>query len=279
MNVESRLRQLEIANKRMRFLLLCVGTIATLSWVCDGLVSFADAGAKVEVQNVVRAKSFQVVNDKGKLVVELGSLDGTADDDVGSITTFNSAGKPLIRLRHSIGKEGGQIVVYNGHGDASSNEKIVIKSFTAGDKSSGAISIAGPSGENVFEAGIHEGADFVEPVIALSDWTGNYLVVMKPDNHTIRGGYLCTFNANKQKMVELGRSILPNNEPYGGSVFTFSPNGTPLVGMASNPLGDGSVGTLSKTGKYVVVITGSAEGGVANFYNRNGTAKGSSDGR
>jgi hypothetical protein len=123
MDIEQRFAHLERSNRRLRTGLLSL-TIAITTVLIVGL-------AKPEkVPDVIQAKEFQVVNDKGKILVRMGApLDRgvltTYNDKMqilvdigglgkGAITTYNGKGQRLVRLGDAA--FGGWIEIYNGEG-------------------------------------------------------------------------------------------------------------------------------------------------------------------
>ena len=65
------------------------------------------------VPDVIQAKKFEVVNDEGKVIVELSNLIGGGVDN-GMLVTRTSKGQTLVKL--SAGPSGGAVVTENGKG-------------------------------------------------------------------------------------------------------------------------------------------------------------------
>ena len=89
MTIEERFERLERTNRRYRW-----GIVITIT-----LVAIAEIVATViligyYVPDVIRAKSFEVVNEEGTTLVKLGA---TKDDD-GMVETFSAKGTRLVGL-------------------------------------------------------------------------------------------------------------------------------------------------------------------------------------
>ena len=65
------------------------------------------------VPDVIQAKKFEVVNDEGKVIVELSNLKGGGVDN-GKLVTRTSEGQTLVKL--SAGSGGGTVRTENGEG-------------------------------------------------------------------------------------------------------------------------------------------------------------------
>ena len=103
MDIEQRIAHLERSNRHLRIGLVIL-TIAITTVLIVGQ-------AKPEkVPDVIQAKQFQVVNDKGQKLVRLGAPRGE-----GGITTYNDKGQALVTL--SVMPNGdGAITTLNGKG-------------------------------------------------------------------------------------------------------------------------------------------------------------------
>ena len=101
MNIEQRFAHLERSNRRLRTGLLSL-TIAITTVLIVG---------QVRVPNVIQAKAFQVVNDKGKKLVGLG----TTASGKGTVTTFNGKGQELVGLGATVDGNG-VVVTFDGDG-------------------------------------------------------------------------------------------------------------------------------------------------------------------
>ena len=120
----ARLRRLEKSQARYRFAFLLTATIA------GGLCLL---GAKHRTDDLIQAKSFEVVNDDGKVLARLSSAadkgemslykaDGTplvnvysSVDNTGRVDLFNAGGKPMISMS-STSTGAGSIIVNNTSG-------------------------------------------------------------------------------------------------------------------------------------------------------------------
>ena len=123
-----RLRKLEKSQARYRLAFLSTAALAT--FLC------LSGAKKHAVDDLVQAKSFEVVNDDAKVLARLSSAAGKGElrmfkadgtplvnvsssvDDTGRVDVFNSTGKPMISLS-SVSTGGGSIVVNNSLGSLS----------------------------------------------------------------------------------------------------------------------------------------------------------------
>ena len=101
--IETRLLALEKSNRLYKHSLIVVIAAAAILFI----MSFT---RKDPVEDTLRAKNFEVVNDQNKVLVKLTTLDGS-----GRITTYNPSGEKQIDvLPNNVG--GGSFIVYDGKG-------------------------------------------------------------------------------------------------------------------------------------------------------------------
>ena len=106
MTTDTRIESLETQVRTLKRMLFGVFGVV----VVGGLLA---ATTLQSVPDVIRAKKFEVVNDEGKVIVELWNLEiGGVDNGV--LVTRDSAGKALVGLGASSG--GGIVVTENGKG-------------------------------------------------------------------------------------------------------------------------------------------------------------------
>lgn len=85
-SIELRLQALEKANRRYKQILFSVAVVtATLA--------FMAFNNKKPAPDLIQAKTFEVVNDQGKVLVRMNTLDGS-----GRVTTFNPSGEKQLDL-------------------------------------------------------------------------------------------------------------------------------------------------------------------------------------
>jgi hypothetical protein len=99
------------------------------------------------VPDVIQAKKFEVVNDEGKVIVELSNLRGGGVDN-GMLVTRTSAGGTLVKL--ASGPSGGRVATENGEG-----QNLVV--FGGGPEGGGELGILNKDGKTV--AGLLSGPD------------------------------------------------------------------------------------------------------------------------
>jgi hypothetical protein len=116
-----RLRKLEKSQSRYRIAFLFTTAIA---------VGLCLLGAKHRTDDLLQAKSFEVVNDDGKVLARLSSVEGKGEmrlfkadgtplvnvyssvDNTGRVDLFNAGGKPMISMSSS-STGAGSIIVNN----------------------------------------------------------------------------------------------------------------------------------------------------------------------
>ena len=114
-----RLRKLERSQARYRAAFLATAAFAAI--LCT-------TGARRQVQDLLQAKSFEVVNDDGKVLARFSSIRGKGDfrtfradgnplvsmissnDDSGRVELYNADGKPIITLSTSTTGAGSMVV-------------------------------------------------------------------------------------------------------------------------------------------------------------------------
>ena len=130
MNIEQRFAHLERSNRRLRTGLLSL-TIAITTVLIVG---------QVRVPNVIQAKAFQVVNDKGKKLVGLG----TTVNGEGVVSTYNDKGQRLVRLAATVNGKGA-VRTFNGEGQilvglgVTENGKGVVVTFDGDGQLTGSL--------------------------------------------------------------------------------------------------------------------------------------------
>ena len=95
---EERMETLEKQVRRQRRWNIALGVMV----VVGGLMA---AKGVQEVPDVIQAKKFEVVNDEGKVIVELSNVQGGGVDN-GFVLTRNSVGQTLVKLGVTSGGQG-----------------------------------------------------------------------------------------------------------------------------------------------------------------------------
>ena len=88
----TRLHRLEKSQMRYRVAFLATAAFAT---------ALCLMGAKRHAEDLVQAKSFEVVNDEGKVFARFSSVEGK-----GELRTFKSDGTPLVNVSSSVDNSG-----------------------------------------------------------------------------------------------------------------------------------------------------------------------------
>ena len=130
-NIILRLRKLERSQARYRAgFLVTAGLAAVLCTI----------GARRQTQDLLQAKSFEVVNDEGKVLARFSSIKGKGD-----FRTYRADGNPLVSMSSS-SDDSGRVELYNADGKSA----IVLSTSTTG---SGSLVINSSSGERSVQIG------------------------------------------------------------------------------------------------------------------------------
>ena len=131
-NFEKRFTALEKSNARYRLIIFCMLTVITYFTI----IAFSPAG----VPEVVQAKKFEVVDDRGNVLVRLENYNGS-----GAITTFLPNGNTLTDIVPTKSESGG-IVLYDGKG----KKNMTLTDVNGGG---GSLVILNPAGQNILSLG------------------------------------------------------------------------------------------------------------------------------
>jgi hypothetical protein len=101
-SLEDRVETLERENRRYRRALV-IGVLAVCAFAAFGF-------GEQQVQEKVQAKTIEVVDKNGKVLVRLGEFEGN-----GAVTTFNPSGQYLVDIVPTKSNSGGA-VFYDGKG-------------------------------------------------------------------------------------------------------------------------------------------------------------------
>ena len=231
MNIEQRLTQLERTNRRLRTGLISL-TIAIATVLIVGQAK------PEEIPDVIKAKSFKVMNNKGKALVVLMS-----DDKTGSVFINDAEGEPLVMI-HAAVTGIGTVVTYNGKGQK------LLRLGATDDGEVGVFQNFNGKGQKLVEL-----SSTVEGQGALATYNdkGQYIVRV---GASAGQGMLSTYNGKGHELVELG--VLPNG---AGAVVTYNGKGQELVGLGATVNGEGSVATFNDKGQKLVGLGVLKDGG------------------
>jgi len=174
--IEQRILKLE---KSLRAYRIFLGTSLTL------LVAFVlmSSGKKDQVPDVIKAKTFQVVDDRGNVLVLMNKEKGN-----GQVATYNPAGQKLVRLFTSDG-DAGAINTFDAAG--SLNFKV-----TRTTEGGGYMALYNSFNKEVMEVGVTKsGAGYLQ----VNDKAANKLVKMTTT--TDGGGHLSLTRDDKETII------------------------------------------------------------------------------
>jgi hypothetical protein len=213
---EQRIIRLE---KSVRFYRLC---LAGLLVVFTGLVIMS-FDKKNAVPDLIQAKAFQVVDDRGKVMVQLDK-----ERNNGHISTYDPQGKRLVSLITTDGGAGG-INTFGRNGD-------LLFKLTNTAEGGGYMALFNGKGNPVGEMGItvDESGYF-----RLNDREGKKLVWMTYTQGG--GGYLSLSNNNYESM----RFSTPD---AGGRMAIYNGNDTRIIYLGAQDTKDGNITVWNSTG-------------------------------
>jgi hypothetical protein len=237
--IETRLRKLERTNRIYKkiFLLLIAGCAIVLT-------AFRNRNA---VPDVLQAKSFEVVDDQGNVLVRVGQ-----DAGFGLVKTFNKYGKKLVNITYTTKNEG-FIGVENGN----DRENIRLSSSGSGG---GYIGVFNTSSQKVAILSDEEGGGY----LGLCNNSGDIKALLK--SQVDAGGFLAMYNSSGYSMASLLQTITGS-----GDLYIRNNNGDDRIRLSVSDAG-GSVHVFnnSKT-KVVDMGVTTAQNGIVNTYNSGGT--------
>tara|TARA_B100001059_G_scaffold208149_1_gene220213 strand:- start:215 stop:916 length:702 start_codon:yes stop_codon:yes gene_type:complete len=228
---EERMETLETQVRRQRRWNIALGVVV----VVGGLM--AAKGIQV-VPDVIQAKKFEVVNDAGKVIVELSNVQGGGVDN-GKLVTRNSTGGTLVTL--IAGPDGGVVETHNGKGQT----LVAISATTEGE---GSVTTKNGKGQTLVKLSAGPEGGFVET----QNGKGQALVTLSAT--TDGKAVVETQNGKGQALVLLGST------PMGGRVMCTNAIGKPVVLVMASPIdGSGLVMTLDPSGKEPTSVTPTPE--------------------
>ena len=200
--------------------------------------------------DLIQAKKFELVDDKGNVLIRLSENDGN-----GTMKTYRSDGKRLLNLTYTTKNEG-----YIGVEDGADHELIRFSSTTSADGGGGYISIYNPSGKRTMSL--------------CNQYSGGNIYVCNSDgytraaiqNNSAAGGYLALNNSSGNIAIQLSQTSSGN-----GDLYINSNSGDERVRLSVSSSG-GNV-QLKNNSKTMVVEMGvtAGEHGIINTYNSGGT--------
>lgn len=238
--IEIRLQKLEATNRRYK-------TILVLMIASFGIIFMAFRSPKT-VADVIQAKRFEVVDDKGNVLVNLSQ-----DNGKGTIKTYNQAGKKLVNITYTTNQEG-FLSLEDGKGQE------MMRLSSANDVGGGYIGIFNPSGKRTLILCNDESGGNVY----VSNSDGNSRATMQCNSSA--GGFLALYNSSGYTAVKLTQTSSGN-----GDVYVNNYNGDERVRLSvSSSAGNLQIKNNSKN--MVVELGGTAgENGTINTYNSGGT--------
>lgn len=228
MTIEDRIAKLETSNRRLRLMLL--------GFALTGAVGIGLGMTQAsKVPEVIQAKRFEVVNDKGMAVVSLS----TNIAGKGFVGTFNSSGDKLVTITSS--PNGGVVSTYNQKGGH-------VTSLGACEHG-GKIMTRNTEGKTVFLAD------------ADNDGHGFMQVVNSQGSLLARVGALPNRAAGSVEVFNEtgGLTVGINSGTTGdGMVNTYGGGGTKLASLTATQDGDGGVLAFDRDGKLRGTLSGGA---------------------
>ena len=106
MSTEERIAVLELQYRNMKRIVLGISAVISLNFAICALIIVGFFVSAASAPDVIQAKMFELVNDEGKVIVELSNL-RVGGVDNGMLVTRNSAGEALVQL--SAGPGGGRL--------------------------------------------------------------------------------------------------------------------------------------------------------------------------
>lgn len=221
--LESRVANLEKSLKIYRI------SIFTIIIVVAGFVLMSFHNKKNPVADLVQAKAFQVVDDRGKVLVEINQEDGngqlstftpagkrlvsffTTDDGAGGLNTFSKEGKVLFKVTNNT-EGGGYMTLFNSEG----NE---VTEFGTTNIESGYIRVNDRKGNRM-------------AWLTYTEEGGGYFSLAKDGTEMIRlstpavGGRMGIYNEAKTRIGFIGAQ-----DNKDGNISIWDATGTRTVGL------------------------------------------------
>lgn len=216
-SLEQRVAKLEKSLHLYR--LSFIGIIA----VASALLTMSFKNTKSTVPDLVQAKTFQVVNDAGKVLVEINKEDGN-----GQLSTFNSSGQKLVSL----------FTTNDGAGGLNTFDKDGTVLFKVTNTSSGGgyMALFNGQAKEIAELGVTTNES---GYIRLNDRYANKQIWMTYT--TDGGGYLSLLKDN----LEMIRLSTP---AAGGRVGIYNNSNTRIVYLGAQENKDGNITLWNSTG-------------------------------
>ncbi|MDP4264143.1 MAG: hypothetical protein Q8941_16565 [Bacteroidota bacterium] len=214
--LEQRVMQLE---KNIRFCHFCfAGLVLVLASFI--ILSFNN---RKSAPDVIEAKAFHVVDERGNTLVELNKEDGN-----GQISTFTPAGKRLVSLFTTDGGTGG-LNTFDKNGQ-------VLFKVTNTTEGGGYMALFNSEGKEVTELGV---TDIESGYMKLNNRYGNKLVWM---TYTQDGGGYLSLSKEGQEMIRLSTPAI------GGRMGIYNNSNTRVIYMGTQDNKDGNVTIWNSAG-------------------------------
>ena len=215
-SLEQRVAQLE---KNNRFYRLCfAGSLIVVA----GLV-FMSFNNKKTPPDVLEAKAFHVVDDRGNVIVKINKEDGN-----GQMTTYTPAGKKLVSLFTSDGGGGG-INTFDKNGE-------VIFKVTRTTEGGGYLALFNGGLQEIAELGVTDGES---GYFRLNDRNGKKQVWM---TYTKDGGGYLSLSKDDQEMFRFSTPAV------GGRMGIYNSSNTRIAYMGTQDTKDGNITVWNSSG-------------------------------
>jgi hypothetical protein len=214
--LEQRLARLEKNVRYYRFGFAGLLTAVTV-------FAFMSFNRKLPAPDVIQAKTFQVVDDQGRVLVELNKEDGN-----GQISTFTASGNKLVSMFTSDGGAGG-INTFGKDG------KVIFK-VTNTTEGGGYMALFNGAGSEVGELGV---TNAQSGYLRLNDSKGDKLIWMTYTQDG--GGYLSLSNEGQETM----RFSTPD---AGGRMGIYNGSNTRIAYIGSQDNKDGNITVWNNAG-------------------------------
>ena len=216
--IETRLKKLEKNNRLYRFFFITITTF--------GIIYFFTFGRQ-PAPDVITAKSFQVVDNDGKVLAQLGN-----DYSAGTLKLYDNNGNKIVNLIKNT-EGAGAILLYDSRGQFTWSAS----STTGGG---GWMGIYNSDGNEVFSSGCtkkNTGYLFV------NNQKGDYMFRVTY-TEGVEGGWLGLYNGDGKNTI-LSMSPTSNND---GVINFYNRSNTRIVSVGGTPTGDGAVSTWNGSG-------------------------------
>jgi hypothetical protein len=263
---------LELRIEKMEKQLRLYRILFSVIVVAAGFFLFTSFDNRDQVQNIIKAKEMQVVDESGRVMVSLKK-----DLKAGNIKIFNEKGSDIVHMLESdagtgvvvtktkngnkacrlidySNGEGGLIEVYNKDGLLVSE----IGSTTGGG---GFLGVKNTSGKRIGEIGA---TDAQTGYMVLNNANGNYLVRATYTNSTY-GGWLGVYNSSGKNIFRI------SNTTQGADFSLMDHNEKERMNLGITANNDGAISVYNRSNNRISTMGGDNSGnGALNILNSYG---------